>query len=412
VFLVSDGYILGSKEKLLDEKVAPEKKIDHRGLILLCMGHLVADLNSSAVPALLPFLKETLGLSYAMAGAIVLCSNATSSVIQPAFGYLADRKSMFWFLPLGCFFAALGISLLGWAASYGQILMLVILSGAGVAMYHPEGWRIANSFAGEKKATGMSIFAVGGNLGFAFGPLMAVYSVKNFGLKGSTCFLVPGAAMAGIFLFSRFWRVRRSFVQASSSPASRKASLRSAIYPMSLLLGMIMFRSWAHIGLLTFIPFYYINYMKGDPMQAGSLLFAFLTAGTAGTLVGGPLADRYGHKRIILFSLGCTAPLLVLFLLSSGVWSFIWLILAGFILIFSFSVSMVMGQSFMPQNVGMASGLILGLSFGMGGLGAALLGFFADLWGVPFMLWVIAFLPWAAFIPAAFIPYSEKKGVP
>jgi len=188
------------------------------------------------------------------------------------------------------------------------------------------------------------------------------------------------------------------------------ASLRSAIYPMSLLLGMIMFRSWAHIGLLTFIPFYYINYMRGDPMQAGSLLFAFLTAGTAGTLCGGPLADQYGHKKIILISLGCTVPLLVLFLLSSGFWSFFWLILAGFILIFSFSVSMVMGQSFMPQNVGMASGLILGLSFGMGGLGAIVLGYFADLYGVPFTLWVIAFLPWAAFVIAVFIPYSQKKG--
>jgi FSR family fosmidomycin resistance protein-like MFS transporter len=393
----------------LEEKIEMGKKIDYRGLILLCMGHLVADLNTSALPALLPFLKDALGLSYAMAGVIILFSNVASSVIQPAFGYLADRKSMFWFLPLGCFFAGLGITLLGWASGYGQILVLVILSGLGVAMYHPEGWRMANFFAGEKKATSMSIFAVGGNLGFAFGPLMAVYGVKHFGLKGSAYFLIPSVTMAGIFLFSRFWRVRRSSVRNSSSSTSKRASLRSAIYPMSLLLGMIMFRSWVHIGLLTFIPFYYINYMKGDPIRAGSLLFAFLSAGTVGTLVGGPLADRYGHKKIILFSLGCTVPLLILFLLSSGVWSFIWLILAGFILIFSFSVSMVMGQSFMPENVGMASGLILGLSFGMGGLGAALLGLFADLWGVPFTLWVIAFLPWGGFVLAALIPYPQKQ---
>jgi len=396
----------------LNEKIELGKKIDYRGLVLLCLGHLVADLNVSVVPALLPFLKDALGLSYAMAGTIVLCSNATGSVIQPAFGYLADRRSMLWFLPLGCFFAGLGTTFLGWVSGYGQILELVILSGLGVAMYHPEGWRVANSIAGEKKATGMSIFAVGGNLGFALGPLMAVYCVKNFGLKGSAFFFLPGAAMAGIFLFSRFWRVRRSSVRASSSPASKMASLRSAIYPMSLLLGMIMFRSWAHIGLLTFIPFYYINHMKGDPMQAGSFLFAFLSAGTVGTLAGGPLADRFGHKRIILFSLGCSVPLLVLFLLSSGFWSFFWLILAGFILIFSFSISMVMGQSFMPQNVGMASGLILGFSFGMGGLGATVLGYFADLWGVPFTLWVIAFLPWAAFVFALFIPYSQKKAGP
>jgi MFS transporter, FSR family, fosmidomycin resistance protein len=396
----------------IEPKIELGKKIDYRGLVLLCMGHLVADLNSSALPALLPFLKDALGLSYAMAGTLVLCSNATSSVIQPAFGYLADRKSMLWFLPLGCFCAGLGMALLGWASGYGQTLVLVIFSGLGVAMYHPEGWRVANVFAGEKKATGMSIFAVGGNLGFAFGPLMAAYCMKNFGLKGSAYFFIPGAAMAGVFLFARFWRVRRSSVRASSSPASKMASLRSAIYPMSMLLGMIMFRSWAHIGLLTFIPFYYINYLKGDPMKAGSLLFAFLAAGTAGTLVGGPLADRWGHKKTILFSLGASVPLLVLFLLTTGFWSFFWLILAGFILIFSFSISMVMGQSFMPQNVGMASGLILGLSFGMGGVGASVLGLFADRWGVPFTLWVIAFLPWGAFVLALFIPYSQKKAGP
>jgi FSR family fosmidomycin resistance protein-like MFS transporter len=149
--------------------------------------------------------------------------------------------------------------------------------------------------------------------------------------------------------------------------------------------------------------------MKGDPIVAGNLLFAFLVAGVAGTFIGGPLADKFGHKRIILFSLGTSCPLFILFLLSSGVWAFVWLILAGLILIFSFSVSMVMGQSFMPQNVGLASGLILGLSFGMGGLGAAVLGLFADIWGVPATLWVIAFLPLGAFVLAALIPYPLKK---
>jgi FSR family fosmidomycin resistance protein-like MFS transporter len=172
---------------------------------------------------------------------------------------------------------------------------------------------------------------------------------------------------------------------------------------------MIMFRSWTHIGLIAFIPFYYINYMKGDPMKAGTLLFAFLAAGTVGTLVGGPFADRFGHKKIILFSLGCTGPLLALFLLSSGVWSFVWLALAGFILIFSFSISMAMGQSFFPKNVGMASGLILGLAFGMGGLGTVLLGLFADHFGVLSTLWMITFLPWVGFILTALIPYPMKK---
>jgi MFS transporter, FSR family, fosmidomycin resistance protein len=384
------------------------KKIDYRGLFLLCAGHMMTDMNTSALPAILPFLKEALGLSYAMAGTIVLFSNVTGSVIQPVFGYLADRRSLHWFLPAGLGSAALGMALLGWAGGYGQVLMLVIFSGLGVAIYHPEGWRIANYFAGDKKATGMSIFGVGGNLGFAFGPLLSVFFVKYFGLKGTSFLLLPGAAMAAIFLATRFWRVH-PVVPAKGAAKEGGLPLRRIIYPMSLLLGMVIIRSWTHIGVMTFIPFYFINHMKGDPVQAGTFLFVFLAAGTLGTVVGGPLADRFGHKRIVLFSLGFTCPLLVFFLLSSGVLAYIFFTLAGFVLIFSFSVSMVMGQSFMPRNVGMASGLILGLAFGMGGVGAALLGAFADRFGVPLTLWLIAFLPLGAFACGALIPYPLKE---
>ena len=393
----------------MTDPIEDPKGIDYRALTLLSMGHLVADITSGALPAMLPFLKEALGLSYAMAGTIVLVSNIMSSVIQPAFGYLTDRKSLLWFLPLGSFCAALFLALVGWAPSYSLVLVMVVFSGLGVAIYHPEGWRVANYFAGEKKATGMSIFGVGGNLGFALGPLMATVFITRLGLKGTTLFVIPGAVIAGVFLFSRFWRVDTTAIKKKAPSGPAREALRKALYPMSLLLGMIMFRSWTHIGMLTFIPFFYINYMKGDPMVAANLLFAFLVAGVAGTFIGGPLADKFGHKRIVLFSLGTSCPLFILFLLSSGIWAFIWLTLAGLILIFSFSISMVMGQSFMPRNVGLASGLILGLSFGMGGLGAAVLGLFADLWGVPATLWIISFLPLGAFLLAALIPYPMKK---
>ncbi len=391
------------------EQIEGPGKNEYRALILLSLGHMVADINSGALPAMLPFLKDSLGLSYAMAGMIILVSSVTSSVIQPAFGYVTDKKSLLWFLPLGCFCAALGMSLVGWVGSYEQILLLVTFGGLGVAIYHPEGWRVANFFTGAKKATGMSIFAVGGNLGFAVGPLMATFFMKYWGLKGTSFFLIPGTVMAAIFLFSRFWRVDTTAIKKKSSSVSAKDSLRAAAFPMSMLLAMVMFRSWTHIGILTFIPFYYINYMKGDPITAGNLLTAFLAAGVAGTFAGGPLADRFGYKKILLFSLGCSCPLFVLFLLSSGGWAYVWLTLAGLILIFSFSVSMVLGQSFMPQNVGLASGLILGLSFGMGGLGAAVLGLFADLWGVPATLWIISFLPLGGFFFAALIPYRMKS---
>ncbi len=391
------------------EQTDSPKNINYWPLVLLSLGHMVADINSGALPAILPLLKENLGLSYAMAGTIILVSSMTSSVIQPVFGYITDRKSLLWFLPLGCLGAALGLSLVGWASSYALILAMVTISGLGVAIYHPEGWRVANYFAGEKKATGMSIFAVGGNLGFTLGPLMATVFVAYFGLRGSTFFLIPGAVVAGIFQFSRFWRVDTTAIKKKGSSGSALKAMKGASYPLSLLLGMVMFRSWTHIGILTFIPFYYVNYLKMDPRVAGNMLFVFLGAGTLGTFLGGPLADRFGYKRIILFSLGVSCPLFMLFLVSSGIWAYIWLTVTGFILIFSFSVSMVMGQSFMPQNVGMASGLILGFSFGMGGLGASVLGYFADLWGVPTTLWIIAFLPLGAFLFGALIPYKKQN---
>jgi len=158
------------------EQAETPGKIDYRALILLSLGHMVADINSGALPAMLPFLKESLGLSYAMAGMIILVSNLMSSVIQPAFGYITDKKSLLWFLPLGCFCAASGLSLVGWTGSYEQILILVVFSGLGVAIYHPEGWRVANFFAGPKKATGMSIFGVGGTWGLPWGRSWRLFS--------------------------------------------------------------------------------------------------------------------------------------------------------------------------------------------------------------------------------------------
>jgi len=136
------------------------------------------------------------------------------------------------------------MALVGWAGSYEQVLILVIFSGLGVAIYHPEGWRVANYFAGDRKATGMSIFGVGGNLGFAFGPVMAVFFIRYLGLKGSSFFVIPGSVVASIFLFSRFWRGDTSAIKKKTSSVPAIQPLKSAAYPMSLVLGMIMLRSW------------------------------------------------------------------------------------------------------------------------------------------------------------------------
>ena len=177
---------------------------------------------------------------------------------------------------------------------------------------------------------------------------------------------------------------------------------------MTLLLLVVVFRSAARLGLLTFIPFYFIKILHTDPMIAGKYLSVFLLAGTAGTLAGGLIADRYGYRRFVLASLFLSSIFLYLFFFTTGSWSLIFFAVAGFILISSHAVTMAMGQSFMPRNVGMASGLILGLAMGIGGIATTFLGWVADRWGIPFTLQITFILPLFAFVTFLFIPYPPK----
>src|SRR5712691_5640915 len=176
--------------------VGERVKPDMRLLGLLALGHFVIDTNQGALPAILPFLRTALGLSYAAAGTIVLVANVTSSLIQPLFGYLADRTARRWLLPLSVFFSSLGLALTGLAPSYGLVLVLVVISGFGIAAYHPEGYRTATRVAGDRKATGLSVFSTGGNIGISVGPPLITALVTGFGLPGSLGLLLPGALVA------------------------------------------------------------------------------------------------------------------------------------------------------------------------------------------------------------------------
>jgi FSR family fosmidomycin resistance protein-like MFS transporter len=181
------------------------EKMNKKALSLLSLGHMVTDISQGALPVLLPFIKEALQISYTKSGLILLFANFTSSIIQPAFGHLADRYSQGWFLPGGIFLASIALSLTGFAWSSEVLLLLVVLSGMGVAIFHPEGYRTAHFFTGQKKATGMAIFSVGGNLGFSLGPIMVTYLVTYYGLKGTGFFSIPGVVTVFLFLFSLKW---------------------------------------------------------------------------------------------------------------------------------------------------------------------------------------------------------------
>jgi FSR family fosmidomycin resistance protein-like MFS transporter len=378
-------------------------------LALLIAGHFVTDINTGALPAFLPFIKESLSLSYAITATIILVFNLTSSVIQPAFGYFSDRWSIRWLLPVGPFLASLGLALLGLAPSYTWILIFASLSGLGQASYHPEGFKTVSLLSGPKKATVISFFHFGGNLGFSVGPILTTTFFTLWGLKGSMLFLIPGILMLAVFLSTTQWRVPQVPLPGQSRGKNPSGSLRNAAVPMALLISAVVLRAATRLGLLTFVPFYFIKIQQGDPMMVGKYLSIFLLAGTAGIVIGGPLADRFGYKKTTLLSFAVSSILLFFFYFTQGILSLVFFATAGMFIIMSNSVTMAIGQSLMPRNVGMASGLILGLAMGIGGISTTLLGWVADHWGIPTALQITFILPILAFLVFLPIPYPPEE---
>jgi MFS transporter, FSR family, fosmidomycin resistance protein len=384
--------------------------MNRKVLALLSVAHLVTDVNQGALPALLPFFKESLNLSYTLAGVILLLGNISSSVIQPAFGYISDKHPTKWFLTIAPLIACLGLGLTGLAPSYFPLLICVIVSGTGVASFHPEGYKTAHFFTGEKKATGMAIFSVGGNLGMGLGPIFALTLIHTFGGKGTTAMVVPGILMAGALLLLTSWQTPST----PSPSAQKKSEKKEPLSPKTkrsllILIGVVIFRYWTQLGLLAYIPFYYIDTLKGNPIYVGALTSTFLMAGAAGTLIGGPLADRWGHRKFLSITMILVVPLLLLFYTMKGPILFVILGITGMALICTFSVTVVMGQALLPQRLGMASGLMVGFSVGTGGVGVTLLGMIADAWGVPAAMNSILILPVLGFILSLLVDYPPKR---
>jgi len=374
-------------------------------LALLSTGHMVVDISQGALPALLPFLRESFSLSYTGAAAIMLVASVTSSVIQPVFGYLADRVTWRWLLPLSVFVSGLGVALTGVAPSYAVLLALVTLSGLGIAAYHPEGYRTASHVAGAGKATGLSFFSVGGNVGIALGPVLVTLLVTSFGMPGSLGLLAPSLLMTAVLAralprLAAPGHARRALGEASGS--------RPMITAMALLILIVTLRSWTQLGLTTFVPFFYLDVLDGDPRMVGPILFVFLGAGAVGTLVGGRLADRWGPRQVILYAFLSATPLIAGFLLTRGLLALALLAGAGFMLVSTFTVSVVLAQAYLPRNLGMAAGLIVGFAIGTGGIGVAGLGWVADRWGLFTALGVTAGMPLFGFLAACLLPEPPR----
>jgi FSR family fosmidomycin resistance protein-like MFS transporter len=374
--------------------------IDRHSLGLLGAGHLCVDLCQGAVPALLPFLASERGYSYAALGALVLFSTIGSSIIQPLFGLLTDRFARPWLLPAGLALAGTGIAFAGVAPSYGLTALAVVVSGLGVAAFHPEGAKFAGLASHDRQGRGMSLFSVGGNAGFALGPLLTTPLVLVFGLPGTLALaILPLAAATAIA--SQLSRLRRlDEVRREASAAGGRDDWGA----FSRLGGMIALRSGVYFGLQAFIPVYFVVELSTGEAAGNGALTLMLAAGAVGTLVGGGLVDRFGARAVLVGTQVLLLPLLVLLPLAGVASATVLLGLIGFVTIASFSVTIVLGQAYLPNHLGLASGITLGLAIGLGGVAATALGVVADSAGIEAVLWTIAVLPVPALLLSLSLP--------
>jgi FSR family fosmidomycin resistance protein-like MFS transporter len=368
----------------------------------LSAGHLLTDMAQGSVPALLPFLISKDHLNYAAASALVLAATISSSVIQPLFGHLSDRRSLPWLMPLGPALGGLGIALAGLAPTYALTFAAIVVSGIGVASFHPEGSRFANYVSGAKRASGMSLFSVGGNLGFALGPVLVTPLMLAFGLHGTVFVLIPTLLMAAVLVIElprlRGFRtdVVAGRVQRSDEPEQWG--------PFTVLAGVIALRSFVYFGLITFIPLYFVHVLGTGKALGNAALSAMLVGGALGTLIGGPLADRFGRRAVLIGSMALLPPLIAAFLVSGPGLAVALVAAAGAATIATFAVTIVMGQEYLPGRLGVSSGVTIGLSIGLGGVGAPLLGLLADADGLRSVFELIAVLPLAALVLTLFLP--------
>jgi FSR family fosmidomycin resistance protein-like MFS transporter len=379
--------------------------LDRRSLGLLGSGHLCVDLCQGAVPALLPFLAAERGYSYAALGALVLFSTIGSSIVQPLFGLLSDRVARPWLLPTGLAMAGTGIALAGPAPSYGLTALAVVLSGLGVAAFHPEGAKFAGLASRERQGRGMSLFSVGGNAGFALGPLLTTPLVLLFGLSGTLALgLLPLAA--AVLIASALPRLRALERAVAAEPVEGGRDDWGAFGRLG---GMIALRSGVYFGLQAFIPAYFVVELSTSEAAGNAALTLMLAAGAVGTLVGGVLVDRFGARTVLVATQVVLVPLLLVLPLAGTAGATALLALIGFTTIASFSITIVLGQAYLPSRMGLASGVTLGLAIGLGGVAATGLGLVADAAGLEAVLWTIAALPVPALLLSLTLPTVRPR---
>jgi len=382
-------------------------------LLAASLCHALNDTIQSLLPAIYPVLKESYALDFGQIGLITFVFQITASLLQPVVGAVTDKKPQPFSLPIGMTSTLAGLLLLSQATSYPLILVAAAMIGIGSSIFHPESSRVARMASGGRHGLAQSVFQVGGNVGSALGPLLAAFIVVPMGQKSIAWFSL--IALAAIIILSRvsFWyRDRRR--EMASRPARpihyRYASLsRKRVIASVAVLALLVFSKHFYLASISsYFTFYLIDKFHVSVQSAQLHLFLFLFAAAVGTVAGGPLGDRFGRKLVIWVSILGALPFTLALPYVDLTWTAILSVIIALIISSAFSVIVVFAQELVPHRIGMISGLFFGFAFGVGGLGAALLGELADLTNIEFVYKVCSFLP-AIGLLTIFLPNTEKK---
>jgi FSR family fosmidomycin resistance protein-like MFS transporter len=356
-------------------------------------------------------LKQSFRLDFAQIGLISMTSQLTASLLQPVIGLYTDHRPTPYSLPIGMVFTLGGLALLSIAPSFAIILLAVALTGIGSAVFHPESSRIARLASGGQHGFAQSFFQVGGNAGSSLGPLLAAFVVLPGGQRSIGWFTIPALLGIGVLTRVGHWYKRRAFTtakahQTSSTATNSRLSTRRVALAMTVLVALIFSKYFYLTSLTSYYTFYLIHKFQVSVQTAQVYLFIFLGAVALGTIIGGPVGDRFGRKYVIWCSILGVLPFSLLLPFANLFWSAVLSVIIGVVLASAFSAILVYAQDLVPGKVGTISGLFFGIAFGMGGIGAALLGQLADATSIDFMYRVCAFLP-AIGILTAFLPNLE-----
>ncbi len=398
-------------QSITGQPASPPKSRTSFGILgAISLSHLLNDMIQSLILALYPLLQAEFTLSFVQIGMITLTFQLTSSLLQPVVGLYTDKYPMPWSLPIGMCFTLCGLVLLALASSFPMVLLAAALVGTGSSVFHPESSRVARMASGGRHGLAQSLFQVGGNFGSSLGPLLAAIIIAPYG-KGNVGWFVLAALLAIVVLaqVSRWYAAQHRL--AKGKPAVKIENplpRQKVIQAITVLLILIFSKYFYMASISSYFTFYLMEKFSLSVQSAQFHLFGFLFAVAAGTVIGGPVGDKIGRKRVIWGSILGVAPFSLILPYADLWWTGVLTSIIGFILASAFSAILVYAQELMPGRIGMVSGLFFGFAFGMGGLGAAVLGYVADQTSIFLVYKICAFLPLLGIL-TVFLPDNRHK---